>query len=42
VLFSLIRIATTEAPSSPGLAETLAVLGKERSLQRIDAQLAAL
>jgi glutamyl-tRNA synthetase len=42
VLFSLIRIATTQAPASPGLADTLAVLGKERSLQRIDAQLAAL
>lgn len=42
VLFSLIRIATTQAPSSPGLADTLAVLGKDRSLQRIDRQLAAL
>ncbi len=35
VLFSLIRIATTQAPASPGLAETLAVLGKTRSIQRI-------
>jgi len=42
VLFSLIRIATTQSPSSPGLAESLAVLGKERSLSRIDSQLAAL
>lgn len=42
VLFSLIRIATTQAPASPGLAETLAVLGKERSLRRLDAQLSAL
>lgn len=42
VLFSLIRIATTQAPASPGLADTLAVLGRERSLQRIDAQIAAL
>ena len=42
VLFSLLRIATTQAPSSPGLAETLAVLGRDRSLSRIDAQLAAL
>jgi glutamyl-tRNA synthetase len=41
VLFSLIRIATTQAASSPGLADTLAVLGKQRSLSRIDAQLAA-
>ena len=42
VLFSLVRIASTQAPSSPGLADSLAVLGKERSLARIDAQLAAL
>ena len=35
VLFSLIRIAITQAPASPGLAESLAILGKERSLQRI-------
>lgn len=42
VLFSLIRIATTQAPASPGLAETLAVLGKVRSLQKINAQLKAL
>lgn len=36
ILFSLIRIATTQAPFSPGLADTLAVLGKETSLRRID------
>jgi glutamyl-tRNA synthetase len=42
VLFSLIRIATTQAPASPGLADTLAVLGKERSLARIEIQAAAL
>lgn len=42
VLFSLIRIATTEAPASPGLADTLAVLGKETSLRRIDALLETL
>jgi glutamyl-tRNA synthetase len=42
VLFSLIRIATTQAPSSPPLAETLAVLGKDTSLRRIDATLQAL
>jgi len=42
ILFSLIRIATTQAPASPGLAETLAVLGKDRSLKRIDEQLATL
>jgi glutamyl/glutaminyl-tRNA synthetase len=42
VLFSLIRIATTQAPASPGLADTLAILGKDRSLARIDQQLANL
>lgn len=42
VLFSLIRIATTQAPASPGLAETMAVLGRERALKRIEQQLAAL
>lgn len=42
VLFSLIRIATTSAPASPGLAETMEVLGKEVSLRRINNQLDAL
>jgi glutamyl-tRNA synthetase len=42
VLFSLIRIATTQAPASPSLAETLSVLGKETSLRRIDQQLSIL
>jgi glutamyl-tRNA synthetase len=42
VLFSLIRIATTQAPASPGLADTLAVLGRERSLKRLGAQIDAL
>lgn len=42
VLFSLIRIATTQASASPGLAETMAVLGKKRCLARIQQQLAAL
>ena len=42
VLFSLIRIATTWAPASPGLADTLHLLGKEKSLQRIDQALALL
>lgn len=41
-LFSLIRIATTQAPASPGLADTLAVLGKTISLRRLHAQIAAL
>lgn len=35
VLFSLIRIAVTQSPSSPGLADTLQVLGKQRSLARM-------
>jgi glutamyl/glutaminyl-tRNA synthetase len=42
VLFSLIRIATTQSPASPGLADTLAVLGKDRSLARIDGCLSTL
>ncbi|MGF7228375.1 MAG: glutamate--tRNA ligase [Candidatus Saccharibacteria bacterium] len=42
VLFSLIRIASTQAPSSPGLADTLAVLGRETSLRRIEATIASL
>jgi len=42
VLFSLIRIATTWAPASPGLADTLALLGKEKSLKHIDTSLRAL
>ncbi|MDZ7744189.1 MAG: glutamate--tRNA ligase [Candidatus Saccharibacteria bacterium] len=39
VLFSLIRIATTQSPASPGLAETMTVLGRETTLRRIDQQL---
>jgi glutamyl-tRNA synthetase len=42
VLFSLIRIATTQAPASPSLAETLAVLGKDVSLHRLNTMLAVL
>jgi glutamyl-tRNA synthetase len=42
VIFSLIRIATTQAPASPELAPTLSVLGKERVLKRIDGQIAQL
>ena len=42
VLFSLVRIATTQAPASPGLAETLHVLGKQTSLRRLDMQLQSL
>jgi glutamyl-tRNA synthetase len=36
VLFSIIRIATTWAPSSPALNDTLAVLGRESTLRRIN------
>lgn len=39
VLFSLIRIATTQSPASPGLAETLIVLGQETVLRRITQQI---
>lgn len=35
VLFSLVRIATTWAAASPSLAETLAVLGKDKVLARL-------
>ncbi len=39
VLFSLIRIATTQAASSPGLAETMEVLGQKTCLNRLGKQL---
>lgn len=39
ILFSLIRVATTWAPASPGLADSLAVLGKETSLNRLKTSL---
>lgn len=42
LLFSLIRIATTQSPASPGLADTMALLGKDICLRRIKAQIAAL
>ncbi len=35
ILFSLIRIATTWAPFSPQLNDTLALLGRETTLQRL-------
>src|SRR5690606_7485725 len=35
ILFSLIRIATTWAPFSPQLNDTLAIFGKETTLKRI-------
>lgn len=42
ILFSLIRIATTQAPASPALAETMETLSKDTCLQRIGRQLKAL
>ncbi len=39
VLFGLIRIAITQAPASPGLADTLHILSKEKSLKRIQTQI---
>ncbi|MDB5185495.1 MAG: gltX [Candidatus Saccharibacteria bacterium] len=42
ILFSLIRIASTQAPFSPTLADTLSVLGRETTLRRIEATLASL
>jgi glutamyl/glutaminyl-tRNA synthetase len=36
ILFSLIRIATTWAPFSPQLNDTLALLGKDTTLARLD------
>jgi len=42
VLFSLIRIATTWTPASPGLADTLSLLGKEESLKRLNKSIEAL
>jgi len=39
VLFGLIRIATTQVSASPPLTDTLVVLGKQRVLDRLHAQL---
>ena len=41
ILFSLIRFALTWAPFSPGLPETMAVLGRERTLARLQTAIAA-
>lgn len=38
-LFSLIRIATTWAPFSPALNDTLSVLGKDKTLERLKTSL---
>ncbi len=42
VLFSLIRVSTTWAPNSPALNETLAVLGRDRVLGRLETSLNAI
>ena len=42
ILFSLIRLAVSWAPFSPALPDTLATLGKDTTLRRLDAALAAL
>jgi len=41
VLFSIIRYAMTWAPFSPGLPETMAALGRDETLARLDAATAA-
>ncbi len=42
VLFSIIRVATTWSPASPALADTLSVLGKDKSLVRLADSIEAL
>lgn len=42
IIFSLIRIATTWAPFSPALADSLHVLGKDTTLERIQKSIAAI
>ena len=42
VLFSLIRIASTQATASPPLAASLMVIGKDRSLKRLKQQIDSL
>jgi glutamyl-tRNA synthetase len=42
ILFSLIRVATTWAPFSPALADSLSVLGKDIALGRIEKSIAAI
>lgn len=41
ILFSLIRLAVSWAPFSPALPDTLAVLGKDRAIQRLKTAVAA-
>lgn len=42
ILFSLIRIATTWAPFSPALNETLEILGKDTAISRLERAIIAL
>lgn len=42
ILFSLIRLAVSWAPFSPALPDTLATLGKEATLRRLETALASL
>ncbi|MFZ1250621.1 MAG: glutamate--tRNA ligase [Candidatus Microsaccharimonas sp.] len=42
VVFSLIRLAVSWAPFSPALNDTLAVLGKDTAIERIDKSIASL
>lgn len=42
VVFSLVRIATTQAPASPELARSMELLGKQRCMKRIEDQLSSL
>ena len=37
ILFSIIRYALTWAPFSPGLPETMTLLGRDETLARLDA-----
>jgi glutamyl-tRNA synthetase len=41
ILFSLIRLAVSWAPFSPALNDTLATLGKETTMRRLDAAINA-
>lgn len=42
ILFSIIRVATTWSPASPALADTLAVIGKDKTIDRLNKSVAAL
>ncbi|MCX6727924.1 MAG: hypothetical protein NTX11_03895 [Candidatus Saccharibacteria bacterium] len=42
ILFSIVRIAISGSPSSPGLFDTLELLGKEIAMRRLKRTLATL